>query len=52
MVHLIESYRAILLTGILPDAVSLLLLTAAAITILALGYYVFIKASDHFVDYL
>jgi lipopolysaccharide transport system permease protein len=52
MVHLIESYRAILLTGILPDGISLLLLTVVAIAILALGYYVFRKASDHFVDHL
>lgn len=52
MVHLIESYRAILLTGVLPDGISLLLLTVVAIAILVLGYYVFRKASDHFVDYL
>ena len=52
MVHLIESYRAILLAGILPDGIGLLLLTVAAITILVLGYYVFRKASDHFVDHL
>ena len=52
MVHLIESYRAILLTGVLPDGIGLLLLTVVAIAILVLGYYVFSKASDHFVDYL
>jgi lipopolysaccharide transport system permease protein len=52
MVHLLESYRAILLSGRWPDGVSLLLLTVPAIATLILGYYVFRKASDHLVDQL
>jgi lipopolysaccharide transport system permease protein len=52
MVHLIEAYRVILLSGSLPHRVDLLALTFPAIAILALGYYVFRKASDHFVDHL
>ena len=52
MVHLVESYRAILLAGTLPNRSILLVLTLAAIGILFLGYHVFRRASDHFVDYL
>jgi lipopolysaccharide transport system permease protein len=52
MVHLIEAYRVILLSGSLPNGIDLLALTFPAIAILALGYYVFRKASDHFVDHL
>ena len=52
MVHLIESYRAILLSGTLPDANGLLMVTLPAIGFLFLGYHIFRKASDHFVDEL
>ena len=52
MVHLIEAYRAILLAGTPPDSFSLLLLTAAAMVIFLLGYHLFRKASDRFVDQL
>jgi lipopolysaccharide transport system permease protein len=52
MVHLIEAYRAILLYGQLPNGIDLLALSLPAIVVLALGYYVFRKASDHFVDHL
>ena len=52
MVHLIESYRSILLSGVLPDAAALLNVTIPAIGVLFLGYYVFRKASNHFVDEL
>ena len=52
MVHLIESYRAILLSGTLPDANGLLMVTLPAIGFLFLGYHIFMKASDHFVDEL
>lgn len=52
MVHLIEAYRAILLSGTLPDAKGLLMVTLPAIGFLFLGYHIFRKASDHFVDEL
>ena len=52
MVHLIEAYRVILLSGSLPNGIDLLALTFPAIAILALGYYIFRRASDHFVDHL
>jgi lipopolysaccharide transport system permease protein len=52
MVHLIEAYRVILLSGGLPNGIDLLALTFTAIAVLALGYYVFRKASGHFVDHL
>lgn len=52
MVHLIEAYRVILLTGVLPDATALLEVTVPAIGVLFLGYHVFKKASNHFVDEL
>jgi lipopolysaccharide transport system permease protein len=52
MVHLIESYRAIFLAGTLPDSTTLLLLTLPSLATLMLGYYVFRRTSDHFVDEL
>lgn len=52
MVHLIEAYRVILLAGKPPNGLHLLVLTFTAAAILAFGYYVFRKASDHFVDHL
>lgn len=52
MVRLLESYRAIFLTGRLPDGISLLLITVPAIVTLILGYYFFRKASDHLIDHL
>lgn len=52
MVHLMEAYRAIFLSGRLPEGMSLLLLSLPALAILYLGYHVFKRASDHFVDEL
>jgi lipopolysaccharide transport system permease protein len=52
MVHLIESYHSILLSGTLPDTQGLLMVTLPAIGMLFIGYHIFKKASDHFVDEL
>lgn len=52
LVHLIESYRAILLAGALPEGTGLLFLSVPATLMLFLGYRVFKKSSDHFVDEL
>ena len=52
MVHLMEAYRAILLSGTSPEAMSLLLLILPALALLYIGYHVFKRASDHFVDEL
>jgi lipopolysaccharide transport system permease protein len=52
MAHLIESYRAILLYGTVPETKGLLMVTVATVVLLVLGYHVFRKASDHFVDEL
>lgn len=52
MVHLLEAYRAILLSGHMPDAIGLLILSLPTVAILFLGYYFFRRASDHFVDEL
>jgi len=52
MVYLLEAYRAILLSGDLPDAIGLLVLSVPTIAILFLGYRVLRRASDHFVDEL
>jgi lipopolysaccharide transport system permease protein len=52
MVHLIDSYRAIFLSNTLPNVMALLWLAIPTIGTLILGYYVFRKTSDHFVDEL
>ena len=52
MVHLMESYRSILLSGTAPEAMGLLLLILPALALLYIGFHVFKKASDHFVDEL
>jgi lipopolysaccharide transport system permease protein len=52
MMHVIEAYRAILLTGTLPDPSVLLILSAVTIGILLLSYYVFTRASYRFADEL
>ncbi|HEY7317523.1 MAG TPA: ABC transporter permease [Candidatus Binatia bacterium] len=52
MVHIVEFYRTILLSGKLPDVSALLFLTIPTIVILLLGYHVFVRASSHFVDEL
>ena len=52
MVRLLESYRAMFLTGRFPDGISLLLMTIPAVVTLLLGYYVYRKASDHLIDHL
>ena len=52
MVHLMEAYRSILLSGTAPEAMGLLLLILPALALLYIGYHVFKKASDHFVDEL
>jgi lipopolysaccharide transport system permease protein len=52
MVHLMEAYRGILLSGTSPEPMGLLLLILPALTVLYLGYHIFKRASDHFVDEL
>jgi lipopolysaccharide transport system permease protein len=52
MVHLMESYRSILLSGAAPDPMGLLLLSVPAVGLLYIGHHVFKRASDHFVDEL
>ena len=52
MAHLIGAYRSILISGELPNGHSLLLLGLIAITLLAIGYSVFTRASYHFVEEL
>jgi lipopolysaccharide transport system permease protein len=52
MVHLLEAYRAILLSGVSPEPLSLLFLVLPALALLYLGYHVFKRASGYFVDEL
>jgi len=52
MVHLMEAYRAILLSGVSPEPLGLLFLVLPALVLLYLGYHVFKRASGHFVDEL
>jgi homopolymeric O-antigen transport system permease protein len=52
MVHLMEAYRAILLSGDPPNVTSLLILSIPTIVVLFCGYCLFRRASDHFVDEL
>jgi homopolymeric O-antigen transport system permease protein len=52
MVHLVEAYRSIFLSGVPPDAADLLFLLLPALALLYVGYHVFKRASDHFVDEL
>ena len=52
MVHLMEAYRAILLSGVSPEPLGLLFLVLPALALLYLGYHVFKRASGHFVDEL
>lgn len=52
MVHLIEAYRAILVQGELPNAHSLLFLGLLDISLLSGGYFIFKRASYHFVEEL
>ena len=52
MYHFINAYRAILLHGLWPDFLSLILVGAAASTLLMLGYRYFIHVSDQFVEEL
>jgi homopolymeric O-antigen transport system permease protein len=52
MVHLIEAYRTIFLLGSFPEAKSLVVLAISSVAVLFMGYYVFTKASGHFVDEL
>lgn len=52
IVHLMEAYRSILLSGAAPEPMGLLLLILPALGLLYIGYHVFKKASDHFVDEL
>jgi ABC-type polysaccharide/polyol phosphate export permease len=47
-----EAYRSILLAGTLPESMNLLVLSLTAMAILYLGYHVFRRARDHFVDEL
>jgi lipopolysaccharide transport system permease protein len=52
MLHLIESYRLILLEGQLPSALTLAGLGAVSLLLLLAGYRVFRTASDRFVEEL
>jgi lipopolysaccharide transport system permease protein len=52
MVLIIDSYRAVLMRGELPDARGLLLLTGAAMILFWLGRQVFDRSSRHFVEEL
>ena len=52
IVYLIDAYRAILLTGVLPDGMALVVLSLPTLAVLFFGHYVFRRASDHFVDEL
>jgi lipopolysaccharide transport system permease protein len=52
MVHFLAAYRNILIRGEWPAARSLLMLAILSAAVLWLGYFVFIKARDHFVEEL
>jgi len=52
LVHLMEAYRGILLSGHPPNPASLLILGILTIVVLLCGYYLFRRASDNFVDEL
>ena len=52
MVSLIEAYRAILIHGQWPSSMSLIGLAACSAGLLAIGYWVFTRASYHFVEEL
>jgi lipopolysaccharide transport system permease protein len=52
MVHLVESYRAILLHGIEPHWMPLLFLSFVSVVLLRISLKVFIRASDRFVEEL
>jgi len=52
MVSLIEAYRAILIHGQWPSSMSLIALAACSAGLLAIGYWVFTRASYHFVEEL
>jgi len=52
MVSLIEAYRAILIHGQWPSSLSLIGLAACSAGLLATGYWVFTRASYHFVEEL
>lgn len=50
MAHLIGAYRAIMVTGTLPDAGALAYVAGFALIVLAIGHTVFRRASDRFVE--
>ena len=52
LVHLLDAYRSILIRGQFPDARPLLLLALLSFVILLVGYMVFIRARDRFVEEL
>jgi len=52
IVHILGAYRSILITGRLPAGQSMLLLCALSVAILTVGYSVFLKARDRFVEEL
>jgi len=52
MVHLIDSYRSILIRGELPDLTPLLVLSLLAVGLLALSYRIFLRASHRFIEEL
>jgi lipopolysaccharide transport system permease protein len=52
LVSLIDAYRAVLLRGQIPDPGTLITLALITIVVVAAGYFVFTRASRHFVDEL
>jgi lipopolysaccharide transport system permease protein len=52
LVHLIDSFRAVLMRGEILDPVPLAVLAALSGILLCIGYAVFVRASDHFVEEL
>jgi lipopolysaccharide transport system permease protein len=52
MVHIIDAYRAILIRGEVPNSLSLLVLFLFSTGLLLLGYWIFKRASYHFVEEL
>jgi lipopolysaccharide transport system permease protein len=50
MLHLINAYRSIFLTGTFPEARPLLILGAVCLGLLWIGYRAFSRASNHFVE--
>jgi lipopolysaccharide transport system permease protein len=52
MVSLIDAYRSVLIRGRVPEEGTLLSLAVVSLVLLSAGYFVFTRASRHFVDEL